>query len=156
YARIAELEAENARLRDRELALSNEVQRLRPSLSEAIEQQAATADILRVIAASSADLQAVILTLAESAVRVCGAQRIAIYQRDGDIVRRWDLSRQRVEPGTFWDDRPDGSVPLTRDFVAGRAVLDCRTIQVADLLTATQYPLGQQMAASLGHRTTLA
>src|SRR5207342_2327242 len=45
---------------------------------------------------------------------------------------------------------------LTRDFVAGRAAIERRTIHVRDLPTDTDFPLGQQMAAQSGHRTTLA
>ncbi|HZO24655.1 MAG TPA: GAF domain-containing protein, partial [Chloroflexota bacterium] len=161
-ARIAQLEAELQLLHELRAVDRAENARLRAegercdlALTEALEHQTATTDVLRIIATAPADLRAVLHAVAEGAIRVCGAQRIAIFQRDGDTMRRFDLSRH-LGGSAFWDQRPDGVVPLAGDFVAGRAVLEQRTIQVANLMTDTEYPLGQQMAASGGFRTNLA
>jgi hypothetical protein len=73
YARIAQLEAEVAALRGREATLTHEVERLRPALTEALEQETATAEILRVIASSPTDLQKVLDAIVASLQRVLDA-----------------------------------------------------------------------------------
>src|SRR5689334_1938414 len=79
-ARIAQLEAENAALREREAEFDAASHRLR-------EQQAATADILRMIATSQVDLSRVLGGLAGRAYRLCGASSARVYLVDGDVLR---------------------------------------------------------------------
>jgi GAF domain-containing protein len=135
--------------------LFEELERRNRELGEALERQTATSEILRVIASSPTDAQVVLDAVAKSAMRLCAANDAVIYRLDGDVMRY--AAQGRGRPYGFFEGQQFGhGVPLSRDFVGGRAVVERRTIQVLDLLTDPDFPLGQQMAATAGHRTTLA
>src|SRR5215510_2951653 len=107
--------------------LEGEVERLRRSLTEALEQQAATAGILRVISSSPTELQPVLDAVAESAARLCGADDVNIHLVDGELLR---LTAKR---GSI----PTAEVrPIVRTRHIGRAVVDRRTIIVPDMQAA--------------------
>jgi|SRR5215471_4566863 len=128
------------------------VEDLKRELAEAREQQAATAEILRVISSSPMNLQRVFAEIAASAGRVCDAYDATIYQVVGNSLRL------AAHHGSI----PVGPVghfemPLARGTVAARAVLDRRPIHVADLQAeAEEYPEGRDFALRFGHRTILA
>src|SRR5262249_39750195 len=91
---IAELEAElrqsrdeNAALRAERDGLADEVQDLRPALTEALEQQTATAEILRVILTSPTDAQPVLDAIVQSAMRLSDSPEAQIAIREGDHLR---------------------------------------------------------------------
>src|SRR5688572_13230502 len=93
-ARIAQLEEElrQARgeigaLRAENAGLADDMEHLRPALTAAMEQQTATADILRVIASSPTDLRAVLDAVAEDAARLCDGDLSVIYRPDGEGYR---------------------------------------------------------------------
>src|SRR5262249_45827730 len=109
------------------------VEQLRRELTEAREQQAATAEILRVISGSPTDLQCVFAEIAASAARLCEANDAAIHLVDGDEILRLVAHHGPIPPGD--------TLLLTRGVATGRAVLDRQTIQVADLQAETdEYP----------------
>ena len=70
----------SGRDRNPETRLFNETQ-------EALQQQTATAEVLKVISRSAFDLQTVLETLIHSAVELCAANRGAVFLRDGDVFR---------------------------------------------------------------------
>ena len=124
------------------------IQELTKELSEAREQQAATSEILRVISSSN-QLERVFAEIAASAARLCDAHDAAIFRADGNILRL--VGHHGPIPNTA------DSTPLKRGIVTAHAILDRRTIQVADLQAETDaYPESSDFARRDGHRTLLA
>src|SRR5215467_5026274 len=128
--------------------LIKELAQARGDLAEAREQQAATAETLRVISSSPKDLKRVFAEVAMSAARLCDAYDVAIHQVNGDLLPLVAHYGPIPVPA---------SLPLTRGVVAGRAVLDRRTIQIADMQAEIHdYPEGRDIARRHGLRTNLA
>src|SRR5215470_15638291 len=128
--------------------LTKELSRAKGELAEARDQQAATAEILRVISSSPTDLQPVFAEIATSAARLCDAYDALIRQVDGEVLRI--VGHHGPIPAA-------GTLPLTRGLPPARAILDRRTIHITDLLTETdEFPEGSDRARSLGFRTILA
>jgi GAF domain-containing protein len=120
-------------------------------LSEALDQQKATSEVLRVISNSPIDLQSALGAIAESAARLLDVAGAEINRLEGNGLRLI------AKHGAF-SQRPIGSVrPITRGLVIGRAVIDRTTVHVPDLQAAeSEFPEGAASARRYGHRTTLA
>jgi GAF domain-containing protein len=118
-------------------------------VTEALEQQTATAEILRVISGSPTDAQPVFDAIARSATSLCDAYDAWVGQLNGDLLR------VAAHHGSI--PAPVGAVvPAIRGIVTGRSVIDRRTVHVADLQAeADEFPGGSAAARSLGHRTIL-
>jgi GAF domain-containing protein len=128
------------------------VEELRRELADAREQQAATAEILRMISSSPMDLRRIFAEMAVTAARVCDATDAAIFQVDADNLRLAAHHGPIPAIGLVGQ----GAVPLIRTSPLGRAVLDRETIHVADLQAEIdEYPEGSGFARRLGFRTVL-
>jgi two-component system NtrC family sensor kinase len=124
------------------------VEQLKRELDEAREQQAATAEILRVILSSPMDLRRVFAEMAASAARLCDAFDATVFQVDGEFLRL--VAHAGPIPQA-------AALPLARGFVTGRVVLDRRTVHLADVQAEIdEYPEGSDSARRLGHHTILA
>src|SRR5499426_2031565 len=117
---------------------------------ELLEREAATSDILRMIARSPTDLQPVLDAVAESAARVCGAHDALIYRIDGDVLRL----EAHYGPLPWMNE----GMPCNRGSVTGRAIIDRQTIHIHDLAAEPddEFPIGKALQQRFGQRTVLA
>jgi signal transduction histidine kinase/signal transduction protein with GAF and PtsI domain len=126
--------------------------RLFNETKEALEQQTAISEVLRVISNSPADVQPVLDAVAERAARICDAIDAQVFLREGDHMKHV----ARFGPMAIGVDMGDVR-PLTRDWVAGQAVLEGKAIHIEDLLAVPreEYPLSHALRDRAGHRTLL-
>jgi signal transduction histidine kinase len=146
---LAETFADQAVIAIENVRLFDEVQARNRELSEALEQQVATGSILKVIASSPTDIQPVLETVTESAARLCDAYDAALFLRRGDALA---VAAHR---GAIAIDFTE--LPLVRDVVTSRAVLDRAPVHVHDLTAAgDEFLTGRILARRLSFRTILA
>src|SRR5262245_21569786 len=99
---------------------------LEKRLAESLEQQAATAEVLRIISTSPTKLQPVLDVVVKSAARFCGADDVTIFELDGESLRA----------AAHWGPIPQEMglvMPRQRGTVGGRTVLDGKPVHVLDL-----------------------
>jgi hypothetical protein len=125
------------------------IARLTRERDEALEQQTAISDILRVISNSPSDVQPVLDLVAEHAARICEAQVVDIAIVDNGVLR---VAASLGELG-----RPSSEEPLLsldRSTVTRRAIFDLQPVHVADMQNASDdFGLGRELAIRFGHRT---
>src|SRR6266403_21770 len=125
--------------------------RLLKELRESLQQQTATADVLKIISRSSVDLETVLDTLVETAARLCRADQAMMFRRRDDLhhlVAAWGLSEEAKRFQITHPFAPD------RGATSGRGVLERRAVHIPDVLQDSEstYLEGQKVS---GYRTLL-
>ena len=110
--------------------------RLFNETKEALAQQTATADVLKVISRSTFDLQTVLNALIESATRLCNADQGTITRKIGEAFFRSAAYGYSSEYTDYMRETP---VQMDRGSVAGRALVDGRIVHIADIKADSEY-----------------
>jgi GAF domain-containing protein len=149
FADQAVIAIENVRLFTELQEKNSSLTAAHAQVTEALEQQTATSEILRVISSSPTDLQPVLDAVVTSAARFCGAYDAQMWHRDGESLRL-AAHHGPIPSPVGW------RLPVVRDNVTGRSVLDRRAVHVADLeAEREEFPEGSTLARELGYRTIL-
>jgi len=143
FASQAVIAIENARL-------LNELRRRTDDLSESLQQQTAASEVLQVISRSAFDLRPVFEAVAESSVRLCGADRAFIFRFDGELLR---MAVAYNAPPEFEDWVARHPIRPGRHSGSARAALERRTIHIPDVRADPEYTYGAKDAEAI--RTVL-
>src|SRR4029077_4993533 len=146
FAAQAVIAIENTRL-------LNELRQRTDDLTESLEQQTATSEVLKVISRSAFDLQPVFDTMAENAVRLCEAERAFIFRFDGKFLRLAATYNVAPEARDFVTRNP---ITPGRHSIAARAAFERRTVHVTDVQSDPDATYGHAMRDLEVFRTVLA
>src|SRR5260370_5622243 len=134
-----------------EVVMADEVQGVMNDLRESLEQQTATAEVLKVISRSTFELQPVLDALVESATHLCEAADAQIFLRDGELYRvaaRYGFSPEHQE---YLEQHP---IAVDRGSVVGRTALEGRVVHIPDVLADPEYTWHEAQKIS-GYRAAL-
>jgi len=131
--------------------LFKELEARNADLTEALHQQTATSEVLKVISRSTFDLHPVLKTLVENAARLCAAAQGFIWRFDGEVFR---LAAHYGSSDELRDFLLQNPIRPGRGSCAGRAALERRTIHVPDVLADPEYELTEAQKVG-GYRAGL-
>jgi signal transduction histidine kinase len=134
--------------------LFKELEARNSELTEALEQQTATGEILRVISSSPTDVQPVFDNIGRSAVRLCEARFAAVYRYDGDVL---DLaSHYNFTPKALAEVRSAFPTRELGGSSVGQAIRERRIVHIHDFESDKLAPtFSQRVARALGYRSML-
>src|SRR5215510_9174339 len=131
---------------------------LQRSLTEALEQQTATAEILRVISSSPTDVQPVFDAIASRGARLCDADFCVVFRFDGTMITL--AAHDGRSPGTLDVIRAAYPAPPGRRSISARAIFERRVVSIADAQDPSAHPPGFEgqadRARAVGYRSILA
>jgi len=125
--------------------------RLLNELRESLQQQTATADVLKVISRSTFDLQSVLNTLADSAGRLCQAENVQIFLRDGEVYRLVASNGFSPEYQEYVRQHP---IAVGRGTLVARTALEVAPVHIPDVLADPEYTFREGQRLS-GYRAML-
>jgi len=132
--------------------LEHKVEDRTRELTESLDQQTATSEVLKVISRSAFDLQPVLETLIENATKLCGADKGYIHRLHGDVYTIAVSYGASDEFKTFMKEHPIHA--SGRETLVGRVVLERRPVHIPDVLADPDYKWSEAQKAG-GYRTLL-
>ena len=119
------------------------------STQEALEQQTAISDVLRITTESPDNVEPILAAIAAHAAHLCNAASASVFLQEGDFVRHMASGGQLAEQAQGLD-----LIPVDRASTSGLALLDGVTVEVADIQAEPErFPRGAELARQLGHHS---
>jgi GAF domain-containing protein/DNA-binding response OmpR family regulator/anti-sigma regulatory factor (Ser/Thr protein kinase) len=145
--------ADQAAVAIENVRLFTELRARNADLTEALEQQTATAEILRAISVSATDVQPVLHAIAENATRLSGALFGSVQRLDGELIQ--EAALHNYPPAALEFSRRNFPTRASRESFSGRAMLDRAVVHVPDVSQDRERRHAREIAEVVGFRSVL-